>query len=127
MNLKYAGEAIALLGIAYSIMRWIGRNVSETDARPQASGEIELGVGSGAVGTRRVSVSHAESQRPERGEPGSADPVPAPPPDAAMLDGAAAMFGITRDALIAMDPRERTLLLSGYQAAQRARRSSGNG
>ena len=47
-------------------------------------------------------------------------PEPASPPDPEMLDRAAAMFGISRDALIQMDPRERGLLLSGYRAARRA-------
>jgi hypothetical protein len=37
-----------------------------------------------------------------------------------MVEGAAAMFGITADALLAMDPRERALLLSGYRAARNA-------
>jgi hypothetical protein len=34
VNRKYIGEAVALLGIAYSIMRWVARTSAELDAPP---------------------------------------------------------------------------------------------
>ena len=118
MNFKYIGEAIALLGIAWSIMRWVARNVSESDARSHATLEVDLrrhrdgGVGAPLVrgSTPEQITTQADARSPE----------PASPPDPEMLDRAAAMFGISRDALIQMDPRERGLLLSGYRAARRA-------
>jgi len=100
VNYKYLGEAIALLGIAYSVFRWVIRNAPESD-RP---------------GPGRIEIDLARlPRRPV--EPGY---VPAPAPEPEMVEGAAAMFGITADALLAMDPRERALLLSGYRAARNA-------
>ena len=118
MNFKYIGEAIALLGIAWSIMRWIGRNVSASDARSHAALEVDLR----RHRDRGVGAPRASASTPE-GTTTQDDvriPEPASPPDPEMLDRAAAMFGISRDALIQMDPRERSLLLSGYRAARRA-------
>ena len=34
MNFKYIGEAVALVGIAWAIMRWVVRNAAEADAGP---------------------------------------------------------------------------------------------
>ena len=105
MTYKYLGEAIALLGIAYSIIRWIGRNVSEADARGAVNPEP------GRTGIeRRVGAPAAAS--------------PAMPPDARLLEAAAAAFGITPDALARMDVKELRLLVDGYTAT-RAGRSRG--
>jgi hypothetical protein len=123
MSYKYLGEAVALLGIAYSLFRWVARNVEESDARPGRI-EIDLGrvFGRGAAGLGSRPGSHPT--RAIEGEAGARAPVPTPtpPPDPEMLSAAAAMFGITRAALIAMEPRERALLLSGYRTARDAGR-----
>jgi hypothetical protein len=103
MSYKYLGEAIALLGIAYSIMRWIGRNAREADVRGA------LHIGPGRSGIDSSAGASATSAR-------------AVPPDARLLEAAAAAFGITPDAIARMDVRELTLLIDGYTAAQ-ARRS----
>ena len=114
MNFKYIGEAVALLGIAWSIMRWIARNAPESDARSHAALEIDLRRHRDR-GVRAPLAGLATTTPPDE-----RSPEPASPPDPEMLDRAAAMFGISREALTRMDPRERTLLLSGYRAARRA-------
>ena len=99
MNYKYLGEAIALLGIAYSIMRWIGRNASEADVRGVMPVELDrrgIDDPAGVPATRGRMV----------------------PPDAHSLSAAAAAFGITPDALARMDVRELSLLVEGYTAMQ---------
>ena len=134
MNYKYLGEAIALLGIAYSLFRWIVRNAPESDRPGPGRIRIDLaplrwpaaGGGADGDGSRWPSNDTAPgaASRPgadaDAGRAGRRATPPTPAPDPAMLDAAAAMFGITRDALIAMDPRERALLLSGYRAARKA-------
>jgi hypothetical protein len=50
------------------------------------------------------------------------EPTPVPPSDPVTLEAAAAMFGISREDIVQMDPRERSLLLSGYRAARAAQR-----
>jgi hypothetical protein len=34
MNLKYIGEAVALIGIAWAIMRWVVRTAADVGAPP---------------------------------------------------------------------------------------------
>ena len=133
MNYKYLGEAVALLGIAYSLFRWIIRNAPESD-RPgpgrieidlarlrwrEAAGESEgFASDTGRPTAATLPRAGADAERSE----GHPLPVSTPAPDPGMLAAAAAMFGVTTDALIAMDPRERALLLSGYRAARTAER-----
>lgn len=125
MNFKYIGEAVALLGIAYSIVRWLARNVGDADARSHALLEIDLVRQGNTLHVSRSGASPGgRSPKSPTGETIDREPVPAPPADPAMFDGAAAMFGIAREALEQMDPRERALLLSGYRAAREARRRS---
>ena len=124
MTFKYIGEAVVLLGIAYSIFRWIARNVDESDTRSLHVDLTRLGV------PRELSrgAAGAGTTAGDTGEMLDAPPVPALPPDPGMLDGAAAMFGITREEIVRMEPRERALLLSGYRAARGAgRRPPENG
>jgi len=133
VNYKYLGEAVALLGIAYSLFRWIIRNAPESDRPGPGRIEIDLarlrwGHGAGGKsegGSANDTGRHAAGTPPRAGADferggGRRLPVPTPAPDPGMLDAAAAMFGITADALVAMDPRERALLLSGYRAARNA-------
>jgi hypothetical protein len=115
VNFKYIGEAVALLGIAYSIMRWIGRNVADADVPSSTLAGIDVSHGTG----RRLRVAERRTPSPT---PPVAPAVPSPVPDPGMLDGAAAMFGLTRTDLERMDPRQRTLLLDGYRAARDAQR-----
>ena len=121
MSYKYLGEAVALLGIAYSLFRWVARNVEESDARPGRI-EIDLGRVLGRGGAGLGSRPGLRDTGASESEPGGRSPAPTPPPDPEMLSAAAAMFGITRAALIAMEPRERALLLSGYRTARDAGR-----
>jgi hypothetical protein len=128
VTFKYIGEAVVLVGIAYSIVRWIARNANESDARSH----VMLDVGLNRLGGSRErshGAAGGSSATPDHsGEMLEVPPVPALPPDPEMLDGAAAMFGITREEIVRMEPRERALLLSGYRAARGAQRgSSGNG
>ena len=109
MNYKYLGEAIALLGIAYSVVRWIIRNAPEADR--SGAGRIEIDL------ARLHWPSVGGEGNGHRGDRGQTQ---TPTPDPEMLNGEAAMFGVTPAALIAMDPRERALLLSGYRAARDA-------
>ena len=111
MNYKYLGEAIALLGIAYSVFRWVIRNAPDADRPGSARIEIDLA---------RLRGPKAPEEGERRDDHRATQPTQAPDPG--MLEGAAAMFGITTSALIAMDPRERALLLSGYRAARDAER-----
>ena len=119
MNLKYIGEAVALLGIAYSIIRWIARNVDESDARPRVL--LDLGLTRAGVSG---ALSHGATHAGGGSTPGDTgemlDAPAALPHDPGMLDGAAAMFGLTREELVQMEPRKRALLLSGYRAAREA-------
>ena len=118
MNFKYIGEAVALLGIAWSIMRWVARNLSASDARSHAALEVDLT--HHRSGGFRALVRDAGSSTSTVTPSDERTAEPAVPPDPEMLDRAAAMFGLSREALTQMDPRERSLLLSGYHAARRA-------
>lgn len=118
MNFKYIGEAVVLIGIAYSIFRWIARNAAESDTRSPGLLDVDL---TRLGGSRERSHSGAPSASSTPGEASEA-PDPASPPDPAMLDGAAAMFGLTREEIVRMESRERALLLSGYRAARAAAR-----
>ena len=124
MNLKYIGEAVALLGIAYSIVRWLRRNAPEADVRSHGLQEIDLvrldllggsssGARPGPGGNQSRKQSAASMDR---------EPTPAPPSDPVTLEAAAAMFGMSREAIVQMEPRERALLLSAYHAARGAQR-----
>jgi hypothetical protein len=95
MNYKYLGEAVALLGIAYSIVRWLARNAPDADARPRPGTKITLG----RFGLpREVEIKRA----------------PVIPSDPHMLTAAARAFGIAPETLAQMDQRERALLVSAY-------------
>lgn len=142
MNYKYLGEAIALLGIAYSIFRWVARNAAESD-RP-GPGRIEIDLArlswprrSNGERDERVPTGAMRDmmRNPADGEVGATgdqsatrrSPMSTPAPDPGMLEAAALMFGLTPEAIIAMDPRERGLLLSGYRAARTAADRDGRG
>ena len=127
MTYKYIGEAVALLGIAYTIVRWLARNAPESDARSHGLQEIDLVrldalLGGSSSGARPGPGGN--QSRKESGANMGREPAPAPPSDPVTLEAAAAMFGITREALVAMEPRERALLLSGYRTARGASRRS---
>ncbi len=95
MNYKYLGEAVALLGIAYSIVRWLARNAPDADARPRSGTKFTIG---------------------RLGLPGAVEIESAPfiPSDPHTLAAAARAFGIAPEALAQMDLRERALLVSAY-------------
>ena len=98
MNYKYLGEAVVLLGIAYSVIKWIARNAPDADRRPRGPVKIELG----RFGLPREVEA----------------PKPTPPTvDPRALDAAAAAFGIAPEAVKEMDARERALLVSAYASA----------
>ena len=126
MNLKYIGEALALLGIAYSIVRWLRRNAPEADVRSHGLQEIDLVrldlLGGSSSGAR--AGPGGQQWRTQTGATMNREPTPAPPSDPVTLEAAAAMFGISLEAIVRMESRERALLLSAYQTARGAQRRS---
>ena len=125
MTYKYIGEAVALLGIAYTIVRWLARNAPESDARSHGLQEIDLVrldalVGGSSSGARPGPGGN--QSRKQSAASMDREPTPAPPSDPVTLEAAAAMFGMSREAIVQMEARERALLLSAYHAARGAQR-----
>ena len=122
MNLKYLGEAVALLGIAYTIMRWVVRNVADADARPPT---FSRGDHDGDPGRRRA--SGRDRGPSDASGTSDSDWLAVGLIEAGELRAAATLFDIRPEALERMDDRERVLLIRGYRAARRSARPGDSG
>jgi hypothetical protein len=109
-NLKYAGEAVFFLGIAFRMMRWIWSAVSEGDAPPSAYPTMPpMGVAARPAGTaeRIAGTLMSEPALLREDRPNAwlhvADPGAPPPP------GGPGLFPPEMLAAMTAEERERVL------------------
>lgn len=101
MGYKYAGEAVVLLGIAYSIFRWVARTLADDRREPRRRNIFGV-----TLPARRAET---ESAQPHRHTPVAGT----------VIEQAALAFGISPDQLSRMENHQREMLLSAFLERRR--------
>jgi hypothetical protein len=121
-NLKYAGEAVFFLGIAFRLMRWIWSAVSEGDAPPSAYPTMPaMGIAARPAGTAERIAGTLMSEPALLGDDRPNTWLRVATPDAPPQPGDPGLF--PPEMLAAMTPEERERVL---QTLAKQRTASGH-